>query len=116
MGTSIELDQNNEIVFDETGQCGLVSEDEDIMQAIRVELCQNKEQWLLNTNFGVPWLNKNNTGVLQGKLENRRIINEVFKVIKKYSVDRIKNIEFIDNSNLKKEIVLKGQDKELIIE
>lgn len=116
MGTSIELDKDNEIIFDDIGQCGLVSEEEDIMQAIRVELCQNKEQWHLNTNFGVPWLNDRNTGILQGKVENRRIINEISKVIKKYEIDRIKKIEFTDNNNLKIEIVLKGQDRELIIE
>lgn len=116
MGTSIELDKDNEIIFDDIGQCGLVSEEEDIMQAIRVELSQNKEQWHLNTNFGVPWLNDRNTGILQGKVENRRIINEISKVIKKYKIDRIKKIEFTDNNNLKIEIVLKGQDRELIIE
>lgn len=116
MGASIELDKDNEIVFDDTGQCKIVLEADDIIQAIRVELCQNKEQWYLNTNFGVPWLNERNTGILQGKVENRRIINEISKVVKKYEIDRIKKIEFTDNNNLKIEIVLKGQDREVIIE
>ena len=48
MGTSIKLNDNCDIVFDENGVCELVDGVEDIIQAIRVELEQNKEQWVLN--------------------------------------------------------------------
>lgn len=115
MATSIELDNNNEIVFNETGECCLVSDEDDVMQAIRVELCQNKGQWLLNSNFGVPWLNKNNTGILQGKIDKKRIINEISQVIKKYEIDRIKKIEFTEDDYLLIEVVLNGEEKELKI-
>lgn len=115
MATSIELDNNNEIVFNEAGECCLVSDEDDVMQAIRVELCQNKGQWLLNSNFGVPWLNKNNTGILQGKIDKKRIINEISQVIKKYEIDRIKKIDFTEDDYLLIEVVLNGEEKELKI-
>lgn len=97
MATSIKLDRNCDIVFDETGVCELVEESEDIIQAIRVELEQNKEQWSLNTLYGVPYLNEKNTGLLQIKNNNSRIIQELIKTISKYEIEKIESIEFIEN-------------------
>lgn len=97
MATSIKLDKDCDIVFDETGVCELVERAEDIIQAIRVELEQNKEQWALNTLYGVPYLNEKNTGLLQIKNNNSRIIQELIKTISKYEIEKIESIEFIEN-------------------
>lgn len=95
--TSPKLDKNCELVFKD-GVCELVSEAEDLIQAIRVELEQNKGQFALNTAWGTPYLNEQNTGILQIKNNQERIIQEYIKVIKKYDgVEKITQLEFIDN-------------------
>lgn len=105
--TSIKLDNNMDIVFYD-GVAELVSATEDIIQAIRVELEQNKGQWILGTDFGTPYLNKNNTGILQQKDENR-MRRAIFNVISRYNeVERINKIEFIEN-RVQIEIVIAGE-------
>ena len=95
--TSPKLDKDCELVFDDKGVCELVSNAEDLVQAIRVELEQNKGQFALNTGWGTPYLNEANTGILQLKNNQSRIIQEVSKVINKYDgVQKIESIEFID--------------------
>ncbi|MBF1299618.1 MAG: hypothetical protein HXM97_01145 [Parvimonas sp.] len=95
--TSPKLDRDCELVFDDKGVCELVSNAEDLIQAIRVELEQNKGQFALNTAWGTPYLNETNTGILQLKDNQSRIIQEVSKVINKYDgVQKIESIEFID--------------------
>ena len=94
--TSPKLDKDCELVFDK-GVCEIVSNAEDLIQAIRVELEQNKGQFALNTTWGTPYLNDTNTGILQLKDNKTRIIQEV-KVINKYDgVENIESIEFEDN-------------------
>lgn len=96
--TSPKLDKDCELVFDDNGVCELVSNAEDLVQAIRVELEQNKGQFALNTAWGTPYLNETNTGILQLKDNQSRIIQEVSKVINKYDgVQKIESIEFVDN-------------------
>ena len=95
--TSPKLDKDCELVFNDNGVCELVSNAEDLVQAIRVELEQNKGQFALNTAWGTPYLNETNTGILQLKDNQSRIIQEVSKVINKYDgVQKIESIEFID--------------------
>lgn len=95
--TSPKLDKDCELVFDDKGVCEIVSNAEDLIQAIRVELEQNKGQFALNTAWGTPYLNETNTGILQLKDNQSRIIQEVSKVINKYDgVQKIESIEFID--------------------
>lgn len=95
--TSPKLDKDCELVFNDNGVCELVSNADDLVQAIRVELEQNKGQFALNTAWGTPYLNDTNTGILQLKDNQSRIIQEVSKVINKYDgVQKIENIEFID--------------------
>ena len=95
--TSPKLDRDCELVFDDNGVCELVSNADDLVQAIRVELEQNKGQFALNTAWGTPYLNETNTGILQLKDNQNRIIQEVSKVINKYDgVQKIESIEFID--------------------
>lgn len=95
--TSPKLDRDCELVFNENGVCELVSNADDLVQAIRVELEQNKGQFALNTAWGTPYLNGTNTGILQLKDNQNRIIQEVSKVINKYDgVQKIESIEFID--------------------
>ena len=95
--TSPKLDRDCELVFNENGVCELVSNADDLVQAIRVELEQNKGQFALNTAWGTPYLNDTNTGILQLKDNKNRIIQEVSKVINKYDgVQKIESIEFID--------------------
>lgn len=96
MATSIKLDANCDIVFNSSGVCELVHNEEDIIQAIRVELEQNKGQWALNTMYGVPYLNESNTGLLQVKNNNSRIIQELIKTISKYEIDKIISVEIIE--------------------
>lgn len=94
---SPKLDKDCELVFDDKGVCELVSNAEDLVQAIRVELEQNKGQFALNTAWGTPYLNEVNTGILQLKDNKNRIIQEVSKIINKYDgVQKIESIEFID--------------------
>ena len=95
--TSPKLDRDCELVFNDNGVCELVSNADDLVQAIRVELEQNKGQFALNTAWGTPYLNETNTGILQLKDNQNRIIQEVSKVINKYDgVQKIESIEFID--------------------
>ena len=95
--TSPKLDKDCELVFNDNGVCELVSNADDLVQAIRVELEQNKGQFALNTAWGTTYLNDTNTGILQLKDNQSRIIQEVSKVINKYDgVQKIENIEFID--------------------
>ena len=95
--TSPKLDRDCELVFNDNGVCELVSNADDLVQAIRVELEQNKGQFALNTAWGTPYLNDTNTGILQLKDNQSRIIQEVSKVINKYDgVQKIESIEFID--------------------
>lgn len=96
--TSPKLDRDCELVFNDNGVCELVSNADDLVQAIRVELEQNKGQFALNTAWGTPYLNDTNTGILQLKNNQSRIIQEVSKVINKYNgVEKIESIEFVDN-------------------
>ena len=81
--TSPKLDRDCELVFNDNGVCELVSNADDLVQAIRVELEQNKGQFALNTAWGTPYLNETNTGILQLKDNKNRIIQEVSKVINK---------------------------------
>ena len=95
--TSPKLDKDCELVFN-NGVCEIVSNAEDLIQAIRVELEQNKGQFVLNTAWGTPYLNDTNTGILQLKDNKNRIIQEVSKVINKYDgIEKIESIEFEDN-------------------
>ena len=95
--TSPKLDRDCELVFNDNGVCELVSNADDLVQAIRIELEQNKGQFALNTAWGTPYLNETNTGILQLKDNQNRIIQEVSKVINKYDgVQKIESIEFID--------------------
>lgn len=95
--TSPKLDKDCELVFN-NGVCELVSNADDLVQAIRIELEQNKGQFALNTAWGTPYLNDTNTGILQLKNNQSRIIQEVSKVINKYDgVEKIESIEFEDN-------------------
>src|SRR3712207_308992 len=108
MATSIKLDKDCDIVFDESGICELVESTDDIIQAIRIELEQNKEQWALNTLYGVPYLNKQNTGILQVKNNHSRILQELIKTISKYEIDKIESIDFVNNEIVAK-IQIKGE-------
>lgn len=95
--TSPKLDKDCELVFN-NGVCEFVSNADDLVQAIRIELEQNKGQFALNTAWGTPYLNDTNTGILQLKDNKNRIIQEVSKVVNKYDgVEKIENIEFEDN-------------------
>ena len=95
--TSPKLDRDCELVFNDNGVCELVSNADDLVQAIRIELEQNKGQFALNTAWGTPYLNETNTGILQLKDNQSSIIQEVSKVINKYDgVQKIESIEFID--------------------
>ena len=69
--TSPKLDRDCELVFNDNGVCELVSNADDLVQAIRVELEQNKGQFALNTAWGTPYLNEANTGILQLKDNSR---------------------------------------------
>jgi len=96
--TSPKLNKDCELVFDDKGVCEIVSNAEDLIQAIRVELEQNRGQFALNTTWGTPYLNDTNTGILQLKDNKSRIIQEIIKVINKYDgVEKIESIEFMDN-------------------
>ena len=96
--TSPKLDRDCELVFNDNGVCEIVSNAKDLIQAIRVELEQNKGQFALNRAWGTPYLNDTNTGILQLKNNQSRIIQEVSKVINKYDgVEKIESIEFEDN-------------------
>ena len=105
--TSIKLDKNCDVVFDENGICEVVNNNDDIAQAIRVELEQNKTQWAINTNFGTPYLNKDNTGIMQIKDNKAKITSEIKKVILKYPVE-ILRLNFV---NEELEIELKINDE-----
>lgn len=95
--TSPKLDKDCELVFN-NGVCEFVNNADDLVQAIRIELEQNKGQFALNTAWGTPYLNDTNTGILQLKDNKNRIIQEVSKVVNKYDgVEKIENIEFEDN-------------------
>lgn len=113
MATSIKVNQDCEIVFDEYGLCEIVDEKEDIAQAIRVELEQNKGQYSLNVLFGTPYLNEQNTGLLQVKNNNEKILLEIRKVISKYKEVEILELNFNSNNRLMARLLIKGDEVEL---
>lgn len=113
MATSPKLDNDCELVFDDKGVCEIVSNVDDLIQAIRVELEQNKGQFALNTAWGTPYLNENNTGILQLKNNKNMIIQEITKVINKYQgVEKINTIEFIEDKLIIK-IQIEGSEYQL---
>ena len=71
---SIKLDESCDIAFDENGIAELVTAVDDVVQAIRIELEQNKGQWELNIELGTQNLIKSNNGILQVKEEGRGLI------------------------------------------
>lgn len=112
MSTSPKLDNNCELVFD-NGICEIVTDKKDLIQAIRVELEQNKGQFALNTAWGTPYLNDKNTGLLQTKNNKKMIISEITKIIKKYNgIEKINFIDFIDKKLVIK-IQIDGREYEL---
>lgn len=113
MATSPKLDNDCELVFDDKGVCEIVSNVDDLIQAIRVELEQNKGQFALNTAWGTSYLNENNTGILQLKNNKNMIIQEITKVINKYQgVEKINTIEFIEDKLIIK-IQIEGSEYQL---
>lgn len=106
--TSIKIDNNCDIMFDELGNCEIVDDADDVAQAIRVELEQNKGQWVLNTKYGAPYLNQRNSGILQQKNNKDKIISEIRNVIKKYNNVDIISIDYIDN-RIKAELKIFGE-------
>ncbi len=113
MATSPKLNNDCELVFDDKGVCEIVSNVDDLIQAIRVELEQNKGQFALNTAWGTPYLNENNTGILQLKNNKNMIIQEITKVINKYQgVEKINTIEFIEDKLIIK-IQIEGSEYQL---
>lgn len=107
--TSIKLDENCDICFDKDGNCEIVQGVEDIIQAIRIELEQNREQWALNTYYGMPYLNKQNTGLLQAKNTKDKIKKELIKVISKYPVEKIISIEFTSATGIEITMQINGK-------
>lgn len=110
MANSIKVDENCDIVFDELG-CALMTEtdEEDIAQAIYVELSQNYGQWEIDETFGTKYVNSENTGVLQQKNNLEKIIIEVTRVINKHPIKKINSIKFNENKELVIEIVLNNE-------
>lgn len=107
MTSSIKLDKDMDILFID-GIAQIVSGVDDTIQAIRIELEQNKGQWSLSTEFGTPYLNSENTGILQER-DEEKMKKEISKAIMKYpEVERIEKIEFIDNK-LKINIKIEGR-------
>lgn len=107
MGNSIKLDENCEILFDEFGSALMTkTENEDIAQAIYVELSQNLGQWEIDENFGTGYINSENTGVLQQKNNLEKIIIEVARVVNKHPIKKINSIKFDKNKELIVEIIL----------
>lgn len=98
MATSIKLDKDCDIVFNDMGIAEIVSDTDDIIQAIRIELEQNKGQYSLNKKFGTPYLNKNNTGLLQVKNNKENILIEIRKSINKYKNVEVLELDFINNN------------------
>lgn len=111
---SIKLDKNCDIEFDENGGTQLVTGIDDIVQAIRIELEQNKGQWELNTEFGTPYLNNSNTGIMQDKKNDNKFILAISRVIKKYNeVEKIIDINF-DDGKINVEILLKNGERRYV--
>lgn len=96
MSTSVKLDKECDIVFDDTGIAEIVSEEDDVIQSIRIELEQNKRQYALNIKFGTPYLNEDNTGLLQAKNNKENILSEIRKTINKHKGVEILELDFID--------------------
>ena len=111
---SIKLDKNCDIEFDDNGVAELATNTDDTVQAIRIELEQNKGQWELNKEFGTPYLNKTNTGIMQEKRESNKFVLAIARVIKKYDeVEKIIDIN-LDENRLNVEILLKNGERRLI--
>ena len=111
--TSIKTNQDFELEFTDEGICKLVEGIDDVVQAIRTELEQNRGQFALNTSWGMPYLNKNNTGMLQIKGSKERLLAEVSRVIRKYKeVESILELDYIDG-NITGLIVINGKEVQL---
>lgn len=113
MANSIKLDENCDIVFDEFGSALMTeTEEEDVAQAIYVELSQNLGQWEIDETFGTKYVNSENTGVLQQKNNLEKIIIEVTRVVNKHPIKKINSIKFNENKELIVEIIL---NKEVVV-
>jgi translation initiation factor 2 beta subunit (eIF-2beta)/eIF-5 len=100
MSESYQVDNDNDLIFVD-GILQLITGNSEIVQAIRLELEQNKEQWLLNTFYGANWLNEKSTGILQNKSTKTDIENEIRRVINKYSeVTEIISFRFTDDNRI----------------
>ncbi len=74
-----------DISFDKSGYLQMVDDGEELLQNIKIELETNLGEWKLNTYFGMPWLRGNESilGRRQGKEIEKKIIQEVTKVLEK---------------------------------
>lgn len=69
-GDTIDLDLTNN-----TGN--MISDKEALCQNIYMEIKENKGQWYLNLNFGMPWVGiEGNIGVFDRKLTDKSIIEK----------------------------------------
>ncbi len=114
MATSIKLDQNNDIVFDDIGLSELVTGPSDIIQAIRVELTQNLKQWALSETWGTPWIADDGTGLLQDKKSKAEITRKVTAIIKKYEVKEVVSVT-LEDGTLKAIIKIDDREEEILV-
>ncbi|WP_319371955.1 hypothetical protein [uncultured Ilyobacter sp.] len=115
MSESYKVDSNNDLVFVD-GVLQVIDGNSEVVQAIRLELEQNKEQWLLNTYYGTSWVNEAGTGILQNKSTETDIKNEIKRVINKYSeVTSINSIEFTGTNAIDVEIVINNSTEVITI-
>lgn len=68
----VNIISNEVIDFDlSTGAIELIVLEPELQQSLFLELQQNKNQWWLNTEFGLPWLNQvNKNGIFDRGTSN----------------------------------------------
>lgn len=91
---------NNDISFGDDGTLLLVYGKEEIKQNLEFELTTNLNEWVLNTEFGVDWINGKN-GILDinySNLTKVKIRHQILKLLeKRREVKKLKKIEYIIN-------------------
>lgn len=96
-GLKIKIINSETIDYDfDSGNPSIVSDKEQLSQALYLHIKQNRGQWVFDLNFGMPYLNQiNKDGIFDKKTTSKeKIESEINKILNIYKSE-IKKYEYI---------------------
>ena len=96
-GLKIKIINSETIDYDfDNGNPSIVSDKEQLSQALYLHIKQNRGQWVFDLNFGMPYLNQiNKDGIFDKKTTSKeKIESEINKILNIYKSE-IKKYEYI---------------------